>query len=74
MAAEIVQLNAHDSMTVEEALSQCLREGDSYENVIILATDKETGKTIVRSSGMERATAAWLCDEGKFHAHGRLDE
>lgn len=68
----VVELGAHDKMTIKEALEFCLREAETYEDIVIIATEKDTDDIIIRSSGMARMNAAWLADKLRMWAHGLL--
>lgn len=68
--ADVVQLDPHVNMTVEECISYCQREQEEYQDVIMVAYDAD-GELIVRSSKMSREGALWLLMEAVDHARGR---
>ena len=70
---DVYQLGAHERMSVEEALAQALREANTYERVLIVATNSEEKNLVIRSSAMSREEAAWLAKSAELHAHGLLD-
>lgn len=61
-AAKVVELGAHERMTVAEALGITGREAPS--EVLILFTDAD-GDIGLRSSGMANKDALWLLEAGK---------
>ncbi len=67
MSAELYELGANENMSVEEALTLCLREaqhGDIDDVLIICSSDDGTR---IRSSRISRANANWLIDQAKLH-------
>lgn len=59
MAAEIIELGAHERMSVADALGLTAREAPS--EVLILFTDAD-GEFGLRSSEMARKDALWLIE------------
>jgi hypothetical protein len=57
--ADVIQLDPHTSMTVNECLEYCRLEQADYEDVIVLGYDKD-GELILRSSRMTNKDALWL--------------
>lgn len=72
--AVIYQLGGHERMTPEEALSLALREAGDFEDVLIVAVERDTKNLVIRSSAMTRAGAAFLAKKVELHAHGVLGD
>lgn len=70
MTENVVQLDAHENMTVGECLAYCALEQKTYKDVIVVACDNEDN-IIVRSSHMSRKDAAWLMMVALDHARGK---
>jgi hypothetical protein len=62
MAAEVIELGAHERMSVAEALGLTLRESPS--EVLIIFVDAE-GELGIRSSGMANKDALWNLEVAK---------
>lgn len=69
----VAEIGAHDNMTPAQALALSLREAvaDGWDSVLII-TETPDGEIIIRSSGMPRASAAWLAEKTKLYAMGIL--
>lgn len=67
--AEVVELGPHERMTVEECLDFCAREDRDFQDVMVIGVCPK-GRLVVRSSAMDRKTAAWLLLEALDHARG----
>lgn len=70
--SEVYELGAHENMTVEEALTLCLREAqdsDEDEDDIdtIIISYYPDGDLRIRSSHMTNETANWILDKAKIH-------
>lgn len=59
---DVVQLHGHNSMSVEEVLSQVSREG--FKEILIIGYDKNDTYQI-RGSGMDNKDALWLFEWAK---------
>ena len=68
--SEIIQLNAHTNMTVEECLEYCRLEQDSYQDVMVLSYNQDN-ELVVRSSHMSRKDALWILMAAVDHARGK---
>lgn len=66
---EVLQLNPHVNMTVDECLQYAARNAEEYQDVVVVGYDKE-GAVMVRSSHMTRAEAAFLLMKALDHAKG----
>jgi hypothetical protein len=66
---KIIQLKAHENMTVEECLEYCRREQADYQDVMVLSYDQD-GELLVRSSLMSRKDALWMLMAAMDHARG----
>lgn len=71
--SDVIELGPHANMTVEEALQYATRNQDGYEDVIIVSTSKESGKTMISSSFLSRADALWILLNAVDHARGKDD-
>lgn len=70
--ADLVQLPAHENMTVQECLEMSAREHADLDDVIVAGYNKD-GELVIRSSHMSRKDAAWLLMAALDHARGKLD-
>lgn len=70
MSGEVVDLGAHENMTVPEALAVATRK--PWENVIVLGYAEGSNGLVVVSSHMPRETALWLIEHAKLHVLDRL--
>lgn len=68
--ADIFMLNPHERMTVQEALEYAAREHAEFEDVMVIAYDKD-GELMVRSSAMSRAEAVFMLLAALDHARGK---
>jgi hypothetical protein len=66
---EILQLNPHVNMTVDECLQYAARNSEEYQDVIVIGYDLD-GQVMIRSSHMTRAEAAFLLMKALDHAKG----
>lgn len=64
MAADIIELGAHDNMSPIEALEYCLRKKEDFQDILIIGYDQE-GDLVLHSSHMSREKANWLLDAAK---------
>ena len=67
--ADLVMLNPHERMTVEECLSHCALDHANFQDVMVIGFDQD-GELIVRSSAMSRKDAAWMLLAALDHARG----
>lgn len=67
--ADVIQLNAHTNMTVEECIEYCRLEQGDYQDVMVLSYDQD-GELVVRSSHMSRKNALWMLMEAVDHTRG----
>ena len=51
--------------TVEQALASAGQQ--PLEDAIIIGTDKDTRKLVIRSSKMSRESALWLIEHARMH-------
>lgn len=71
MPAEVIELGAHDRMTVEEAFAAAARE--PWDQVIIVGFHiGRPNDLVVRSSGMTREDAMWITKHLELHCLGKL--
>ena len=72
MVEKVVELGAHERMSVADALGLTLREGPS--EVLILFTDAD-GDLGIRSSGMSNKDALWMITVGQnMIIEGAMDD
>jgi hypothetical protein len=72
MTAEVIELGAHERMSVAEALGLTLRESPS--EVLIIFVDAE-GQLGIRTSGMANKDALWSLEVAKsMILEGALDD
>ena len=62
MSAEVVELGAHERMTVADALGLTLRESPSEVMIIFVDAEGELG---IRTSGMANKDALWNLEVAK---------
>jgi hypothetical protein len=67
--ADVIQLNPHTNMTVEECLEYCRLEQDDYQDVMVLSYNQDN-ELVVRSSHMSRKDALWMLMAAVDHARG----
>lgn len=67
MMGEVLQLNPHVNMSVEDCLQFCARNSSDYEDVLVVGYDAD-GDLIIRSSHMTRAEAAFMLMKALDHA------
>lgn len=65
----VIQLNPHENMTVEQCASYVHRNHTEYQDLIAVGYDEE-GKVLIRSSHMSRAEATFLLLAALDHARG----
>jgi hypothetical protein len=68
--ADVIQLNAHDKMTPDQALAFCARE--KWKDVLIVGFQPDIDGVVIRSSNMSREFANWLIDQSKIHCLGQI--
>ncbi len=72
MSAEVVELGAHERMTVADALGLTLRESPSEVMIIFVDAEGELG---IRTSGMANKDALWNLEVAKsMIIEGALDD
>lgn len=72
MSAEVVELGAHERMTVADALGLTLRESPSEVMIIFVDAEGEIG---IRTSGMANKDALWNLEVAKsMIIEGALDD
>lgn len=71
MTAKVIELGAHENMTVTECLDLCRREAGGYQDVMVLAYGPD-GDLVVRSSAMDRKDALWMLTAAVQHATGGI--
>lgn len=72
MSAEVVELGAHERMTVADALGLTLREAPSEVMIIFVDAEGELG---IRTSGMANKDALWNLEVAKsMIIEGALDD
>lgn len=67
--ADVIQLNAHTNMTVEECIEYCRLEQGDYQDVMVLSYNQDN-ELVVRSSHMSRKDALWMLMAAVDHARG----
>lgn len=67
--ADLVQLNPHSNMTVQECLEFSARNAADFQDVIVVGYDHD-GDLLVRSSNMSRKDAVWALMAAIDHARG----
>ena len=68
--ADVLQLDPHERMTVEEALAYTHRNHAQYTDVIIVCVDSD-GDVFLRSSHISRAEAVFHLLEAVDQARGK---
>ena len=68
--ADIIQLSAHENMTVEECIEYCRMEREEYQDVMVLSYNQDN-ELVVRSSYMSRKDALWILMAAVDHARGK---
>lgn len=67
--ADVIQLNPHTNMTVEECLEYCRLERNAYQDVMVLSYNQDN-ELVVRSSHMPRKDALWMLMAAVDHVRG----
>ena len=59
MSAQIIQLDPHENMSVNDCINYVSRNRDDYRDILVLGYDSD-GDLVVRSSHMNLAEACFM--------------